>query len=43
MNREQALQTLIDLIVESVVDEILGEERGEFSPDSDDQPDREAA
>ena len=43
MNREQALQTLIDLIVESVVDEILREERGEISPNSDEQQDREAA
>jgi len=43
MTREQALQTLIDLIVESVVDEILREERGEITPNSDEQQDREAA
>ena len=43
MTLEQALQTLIDLIVESVVDEISREERGEVSPASDEQPDREAA
>jgi len=43
MTREQALQTLIDLIVESVVDEILREERGEITPNNDEQQDREAA